>query len=60
MAVLFQIVFAAHCRGTHHKLAMDALRNIQGESAAQWRRMLLRYFSYYLRGAEARRGDGAE
>ena len=29
MSLLFRVIYAAHCRSTHHKLAMDALNFLE-------------------------------
>ena len=39
MHLLFTVVYAAHARGTHHKLALDALRHLRCAEAEQWQRL---------------------
>lgn len=53
MSLLFTIVYAAHANGTHHKLALDALRDLPRQDAELWRRVFLKYAEVYLAGAKA-------
>jgi predicted flap endonuclease-1-like 5' DNA nuclease len=53
MSLLFTIVYAAHANGTHHKLALDALRCLPRGDAEPWRRVFLKYADIYLAGAKA-------
>jgi Domain of unknown function (DUF4332) len=53
MHPLFHIVYGAHANGTHHKLALDALRHLQCEDADAWRRVFLAHTGLYLEGAKA-------
>ncbi|MGE5267996.1 MAG: DUF4332 domain-containing protein [Deltaproteobacteria bacterium] len=53
MSLLFTIVYAAHANGTHHKLALDALRYLPRGDAEPWRRVFLKYADVYLAGAKA-------
>lgn len=53
MSWLYAIVFASRCRSTHHRLAVDALRHLRCEHAADWRNLLLRFHDDYLKGATA-------
>jgi Domain of unknown function (DUF4332) len=53
MHPLFHIVYRSHANGTHHKLALDALRHLQCKDADDWRRMFLAHAGLYLEGAEA-------
>lgn len=53
MTLLFKIVYAAHANGTHHKLALDALRSLENENAEQWRRLFLKHVTLYLDGSKA-------
>jgi Domain of unknown function (DUF4332) len=53
MNLLFHIVYAAHASGTHHKLALDALRRLEGMDADTWQRLFLRHAKLYLEGAKA-------
>ena len=41
MNLLFRIVYAAHASGTHHKLALDALRHLKCMDADLWQRLFL-------------------
>ena len=53
MNLLFRIVYAAHARGTHHKLALDALRNLQCVDHDRWQRSFLAHANLYLEGSKA-------
>jgi predicted flap endonuclease-1-like 5' DNA nuclease len=53
MHLLFHIVYAAHANGTHHKLALDALRNLSCTDAGYWQRLFLLHAKLYLEGATA-------
>ncbi|MBX3511482.1 MAG: DUF4332 domain-containing protein [Hyphomonadaceae bacterium] len=53
MSLLYAVVFASRCRSNHHRLAVDALRHLEGEDAEHWRNLLLHYHDEYLKGAKA-------
>jgi uncharacterized protein DUF4332 len=53
MHLLFHIAYGAHAGGTHHKLALDALRHLECTDADCWRRVFLAHARLYLEGAEA-------
>ena len=53
MSALFRIVYAAHANGTHHKLALDALRHMQRTDADAWQRVFLKHVDLYLEGSKA-------
>ena len=53
MHPLFHIVYGAHANGTHHKLALDALRHLKCRDADYWQRLFLAHARLYLEGAEA-------
>jgi Domain of unknown function (DUF4332) len=53
MNLLFHIVYAAHASGTHHKLALDAVRHVQCVDADQWQRLFLAHAKLYLEGSKA-------
>jgi hypothetical protein len=53
MSLLFRVVYAAHASGTHHKLALDALRNLACADADLWQRMVLAHAKLYLEGSKA-------
>ena len=53
MNLLFRIVYAAHASGTHHKLALDALRHLKGMDADLWQRLFLQHAKLYLEGSKA-------
>lgn len=52
-ATLFNLLFAWKCSSTHHKLAMDALRLVQGDAAVAWRNLCLAEIDAYLEGSKA-------
>lgn len=52
MSLLFRIVYAAHANGTHHKLALDAVRELKGEHAEGWQRLFLANAALYLKGSK--------
>lgn len=53
MSLLFRLVRYRACRGTHQKLAVDALRLLRGEEADRWRNVFLTRSRHYLGGAIA-------
>ena len=53
MTLLFRVLYAVHARGTHHKLALDALRFLSGGDAEQWRRLILKHAASYIAGSKA-------
>ncbi|HJU32461.1 MAG TPA: zinc dependent phospholipase C family protein, partial [Hyphomicrobiaceae bacterium] len=53
MHLLFTVVYAAHANGTHHKLALDALRHLTGAEAELWQRLFLAHAKTYLAGSKA-------
>jgi hypothetical protein len=53
MNLLFRIVYAAHASGTHHKLALDALRHLEGMDVDLWQRLFLQHANLYLEGSKA-------
>lgn len=53
MSLLLNVIFASHARSTHHKLALDALRHLQGNEAGQWTDLIISEHAAYLEGAKA-------
>jgi predicted flap endonuclease-1-like 5' DNA nuclease len=53
MSLLFRIVYAAHATGTHHKLALDALRHLACPEYEYWQRLFLKHAERYMDGAKA-------
>jgi hypothetical protein len=53
VSLLFQVVFASACRGTHHRLALDALRHLRGPDSERWTDLFLHYHARYLAGSKA-------
>ena len=53
MNTLFRVLYAAHAKGTHHKLALDGLRHLSGPDAEAWRRVFLKHAELLMLGAKA-------
>lgn len=53
MNLLYTILRAGHASGTHHKLALDAVRHVSGAYCEGWQRLLLKHATLYLDGAKA-------
>ena len=53
MSLLFRMIFCTACRGTHPRLALDALRHLRGPEAEQWTDLLLHHHRAYLAGSVA-------
>ena len=53
MSLLERVLYAWKCKGTHHKLAMDALPHVAGDGAGAWRNLFLVNIEPYLQGATA-------
>lgn len=53
MSLLFRIVTATHANGTHHKLALDALRRLTSPAAERWERLFLEHVALYLQASKA-------
>ena len=53
MNTLFRVLYAAHAKGTHHKLALDGLRHLSGADADAWRRVFLKNAELLMLGAKA-------
>jgi hypothetical protein len=53
MSLLLPVLLKTACPSTHHKLAIDALRFLRGESADAWRDVFLRHYKPLLAGAKA-------
>ena len=53
MNLLFKLIVASACRNTHHRLAMDALRQLRGANADLWRTLYLKHYESYLLGSKA-------
>ena len=53
MTLLYRIIYAAHANGSHHKLALDALKRLASPSAESWRRLFLQHAETYLIGSKA-------
>ncbi len=53
MNTLFRVLYAAHARGTHHKLALDGLRSLTGPQADAWRCVFLKHAELLMTGSKA-------
>lgn len=53
MSLILTVITAAHARGTHHYLALDAVARLQGRDAEAWRRLLLKHVTGLVEGAKA-------
>ncbi|MEZ5842952.1 MAG: DUF4332 domain-containing protein [Hyphomicrobiaceae bacterium] len=53
MQLLCSVLYAAHARGSHHKLALDALQHLRVGNAEAWRRVFLKHVKPYLDGSKA-------
>jgi hypothetical protein len=53
MSLLFSIIYAHRASGTHHKIAMDALKLMRGPDSTAWMNVCLKHADAYLRGAKA-------
>ena len=52
-STLFNVLFVWKCSSTHHKLALDALNQIRGDAAENWRNLCLKNIETYLDGSKA-------
>ena len=52
MSILFKIVRATHANGTHHKLALDALKSLNTETPEKWVKLFLKHGDIYLEGSK--------
>lgn len=52
MSLLFRVIYAAHANGTHHKLALDALRSLSCNDREAWTKLFLANAELYLRGSK--------
>jgi len=53
MHLLHRVIFASACKSTHHKIALDALGQLQGSQADGWWRLFLKHHESYLTGSKA-------
>lgn len=53
MNLLFRITYAAYAKGTHHKLALDALQHLEGPDVDAWQRVFLKHAKAYVEGSKA-------
>lgn len=48
----YEFLYGWKCKGTHHKLALEALALLSGEDSEDWNRLFLRHIESYLTGAQ--------
>ena len=53
MSMLFEIIYATKTNGSHHRLAMDALRHMESDQSNDWQRLFLKHVDLYLEGSKA-------
>ncbi len=53
MSLVYSIIYASNARGTHHKLALDALDYLTSPDAESWKRLFLKNAAAYVGGAKA-------
>lgn len=53
MTIVHTILRATHAKGTHHYLALDALKHMQGADAEAWERVFLKHIAVYVEGSKA-------
>ncbi|WP_165441658.1 DUF4332 domain-containing protein [Rubinisphaera italica] len=52
MSLYYRTLYAWKCKGTHHKLAMEALRLLSGDQSENWRNLFLKSIEPYLTGSK--------
>ena len=52
MSLVFNTLYSWKASGTHHKLAMDALLQIQRHDAEEWRDLFLSEIDVYIKGSK--------
>ena len=57
MTLLYRVIYAAHANGSHHKLALDALLQLDRPDAEDWRRLFLQHAALFLKGSKAPDND---
>ena len=53
MSLLFRVIVAANASGTHHRLAFDGVRRLEGPDAAAWQRLFLKHAEILAKGSKA-------
>lgn len=51
--LLFDVVYAHRASGSHHKIALDALRRLETPDAESWRKVICAHADVYMKGAKA-------
>lgn len=52
MNLLFTITYAAYAKGTHHKIALDALQHLKCQDWEQWQRVFIKHAKLYVEGSK--------
>ena len=53
MTLVFRILYAAHGKGTHHKLALDAVSELEGPDSSAWQSLFLAHAARLVEGSKA-------
>ncbi len=53
MTLVFRVIYAAHCSGTHHKIAMDSLLHLKGDYKDRWQDLFLKHARKFIEGSKA-------
>src|SRR5262245_23023594 len=53
MQLVYWLIYGAYAHGTHHKLALDALRQLENPEREAWQRLFLKHADLYLEGSKA-------
>jgi Domain of unknown function (DUF4332) len=51
--LLFDVLYAHRASGSHHKIALDALRRLETPDAEAWRKAFCAHAEVYMKGAKA-------
>lgn len=53
MSLMFRILMQSKARSNHHRIALDALRQVRGPEAEGWRNLFLKHHAAFFDGAKA-------
>ncbi len=53
MTLLFSVLTAAYGKGTHHRLALDGVRRLEGPDAEAWQRLFYKHAETLVTGSKA-------
>lgn len=53
MTLLFSVLTAAYGKGTHHRLALDGVRRLEGPNAEAWQRLFYKHAEILVTGSKA-------